>query len=332
MCSVSGATTTNKNEIVTLAFLTSLFSIGCILLGYIMLPFASAYYAMLLYVEKPQKRVLSYVLPVLFFVINFVVRGFSIKGLLSLDAIVYVILGIIIYHTYKFDKSKGEGVFYATLLTAVAMVFSLIFLAFNSIGAFGMATLEQYYNSIITPIKNDFINLLTSVITQNELGEYISNVNVYQAKAIFRQTMLMSIPVLIITAFSLVGISFKLFTALVKRRDGENRKNCTWRFRATTPVAIFYIIVSVITLFATQEGDMFSLVANMLYMIFFVVFFYIGFNYSVSLIAHKLNRAVATLIVIGAIFILSSFATQLISYVGVYFTFVASKAIGTAKK
>ena len=88
-----------NRKLTYLVLMLTLCALGCIFLGYIVLPFAAAYFAALIYFEKPEKRVFSYLIPVTMFLVNFIARGFSLNGLLSLDAIAYVVLGVIIYLT-----------------------------------------------------------------------------------------------------------------------------------------------------------------------------------------------------------------------------------------
>ena len=117
--------------------------IGCILLGYFMLPLAAAFYAGVLLYEKPNKRILSYVIPIVMFTLNLL-----LSGLFSLEAIAYVLVGLVIYICSSKNKSKGESVFWTTLLIAVLILISAIILPFDLNGSVGLISIKQFYSNL----------------------------------------------------------------------------------------------------------------------------------------------------------------------------------------
>jgi hypothetical protein len=68
-------------------------------------------------------------------------------------------------------------------------------------------------------------------------------------------------------------------------------------------------------------------VAN-LYNIFMVVFAYLGFNFAVQLLSTRRSKAFAYFIIVLALLMFSSFAIEILSLMGVFFTITDRGHIG----
>ena len=311
-----------KKTIFTLSSFTTVFVFGCILFGYFFLPMASAFYAALLVYENNSKRVMSYALPVVMFLINLVLRDFSFY---SLEAIAYVAVGLIIYLTCKRDISKGESVFWTTFAITVMLVISAIFLAFETLGSLGMTPLQQFFSNLFLSYKSFFVDLLTSITVLDKEGVSFFAYNPGEAELIFHEIVILLIPIIILFAFLLSGIAFKIFRCIIVRYSGEESGINSWNFMTSNLVAYFYLIVAILAMFVSGSG-VFGLSLTSLNTVFSAVFAYIGvsFVYSLIVIRGKSSFFAVTLIIIGCI-IFSSFAIQLLSFIGVYFNIVTNK-------
>ncbi len=311
-----------KKTISTLSFLTASCVFGCILLGYIFLPMAAAFYAALLVYENKSKRVMSYVLPVVMFLINFVLRDFSFY---SLEAIAYVVIGVFIYFACAKNVSKGETVFWTTLSLAVMLVISAIFIAFETLGAFGITPLEQFFSNLFLSYKSFFVDALTSITVANKEGISFFAYNPAEAELFFHEIVILLVPLVILFAFLLSGITFKIFQSVVRRISGEECEINSWNFKTSNLVAYFYVAVAILTIFASGSG-IFEISIVSLNTVFSAVFAYIGisFIYSLIILRGKSSFFAIALIVVTCL-VFSSFAIQLLSFIGVYFNIFSNK-------
>lgn len=311
-----------KKTISTLSVLTAVCAFGCILFGYLFLPLAAAFYAALLIYENSSKRVISYVLPVVMFLINLVLRDFSFY---SLEALAYVAVGVIIYFMYTRNVSKGESVFWTTLILTVMLVVSAIFLAFETVGSFGLTAVKHFFSNLFTAYKSYFVDALTSITVLNRDGVSFFAYNPSQAELFFHEIVLLLIPIVILFAFLLSGITFKVFASVIRKNSGEESGINSWNFLTSNFVAYFYIIVAIISMLASGSG-VFGLTLVSLNTVFSAVFAYIGVSFVYSLIVMRGKSSFfAIILIIVVCLVFSSFAIQLLSFLGVYFNIVTNK-------
>lgn len=316
-----------KSTITVLSILTALGGFGCMLIGYLFLPFASAFYAALLVYENPSKRIATYVLPIGIFVVNFLVKGFF-----SLEAVSYVAVGVIIYFAAKRGISKGEAAFWTTLTLTVLFTVSAIFLAFDYVGAIGLTSIKQFFSNLFTSSKTQFTQLLTSLITTGEDGTKFFVCTPQEAEALFHEFIILLIPVVILLAFLLSGLTFKIFSATVRRCSGRDSIINLWNFRVSNFVAYFYIAVAILSIFVSLDKSIFSYVVITLNTVLSAVFAYIGITVVYSIMR---ARGMSTFLTVSAIIIVcllfSSFSTQIVSFVGVYFSIITNKIMTVNK-
>ncbi len=311
-----------KKIITSLSVLTASCVFGCILLGYIFLPMAAALYAALLIYENKSKRVMSYVLPVVMYLVNLVLRDFSFY---SLEAVAYVVIGVIIYLCCTKNVSKGETVFWTTLSLSVLLVFSAIFIAFETLGSFGITPLEQFFSNLFLSYKSFFVDTLISVGMVNKEGIYFFAYNPSEAEMLFHEIVILLIPLLILVAFALSGITFKIFQAVIRKNSGEDCEINSWNFKTSNLIAYFYVAVAILTMFISGNG-IFEISIVSINTVFSAVFAYIGVSFIYSLLTVKGKSpffAITLIIVLCLVF--SSFAIQLLSFVGVYFNIFSNK-------
>ena len=113
-----------KSTLAKLSVLTVAFSILCTFFGYLLMPLAAATYALVLTFENRGRRIFSFVIPVVTYLINLLFMGFY-----SLEGIAYAVVGIIIFLLVKRGKTKGEIAFWISFATVVMMFISALLLA-----------------------------------------------------------------------------------------------------------------------------------------------------------------------------------------------------------
>ncbi len=306
-----------------LVLLLSLSVFGCAQLGYIFLPFASAFYAALLVYDKTPRKILSIILPIIFFVVNFLFRG-----LYSLEAVAYAVVGLLVYFAATKKLSKGEAVFILTSALVLLFVASAIFLAFEFMGRVEAAVITEFYSDVYEKLKIEFVDMLTSLKTKNNVGMTVFAYNAYDAAALFMDFTILLIPILILTAFLLTGLTLKFFGRTVKKISGEECGISAWRFSVSNLITYFYIIVAVMSMFAGGDTSIFSLVIVSLNTVLAAPFAYLGFTFIYGIIcAHGKSPFFSASVIIILCVIFSSFSLPLLSFIGVYFNIVSNKIV-----
>ena len=320
---------TVKNEnsysktIALLALLTSVTVLACTQLGYILMPFAAAFYAALLIYDKTPGKILSIFLPLIFFVVNLL-----FSGLYSLDAVAYAIVGVIIYFAVTKKITRGETAVYLTSVIVFSMILSAIFIAFKEAGRVDVSAITEFYGALYNTLKEQFVAMLMSLTTENAEGLTVFAYNVHDAEALFRELVIFAVPMLILCAFLLAGISLKFFSRTVKKISGEESGIMSWRFTISNFIAYFYIAVAIMSMLASGDSSVFSIAVVSVNTVLSCVFAYIGVTFVYGIIRSRGKSAFfsASLIILVCI-ILSSFALQLLSFLGVYFSIVTNRLL-----
>ena len=317
-----------KNEesygrtITRLSILAVLSVFGCTLLGYFMLPFASAFYAGILIYEKPSKRVVSYVLPAVMFTVNLLLRG-----LYSLEAVAYIAVALIIYFSTCRCSSKAETSFWISLVVAVMIIASAIFLAFEKTGSFEILSIKQFYSNLYSNYRDFFVKTVTSLKVTDKNGMMFFAYNVYEAELLFRELIITLVPMLLVLSFVISGFTLKILSSIVERYSGEDSGIYEWSFKTPNLVAYFYLILSLIQIFGSDDdGSIFYFTVMSLSTLFSVVYAYIGVKFVYYFILSRgKSRLFAIILILILFIILSSFVTQIISYLGVIVNIITNK-------
>lgn len=312
-------THTTKKGAFALVALTLLSALGCSILGYLALPFASGFYAGVLSVEKRERRFFSYALPVITFLINF-----FINGLFSLEGIGYAILGAVIYFCYRNEKSKAELTFFASLLTFILVAFSLVFLAFERTEIFSFSEIKGFYYNIFTNTKEQILNLLTQLTVVNDEGVRYFAFTVSEAEDIFFSLVALVIPVLMILSFLIAGLSLIIYDKAKSNRHLNSIRKSEWDFTPSNIVAYFYITISIFAMLAEGNGVL-TLSLSSLSILFMIIFAYVGIKTMYRFFSQKTSGLTAFLLIFTAILLFYSFAIQLFSYIGAFFAISKNK-------
>lgn len=300
--------------IVKLAVCTTLSVIGCILLGYLFLPFAAGSYAALLLYENKAKRILSYAIPAVMFATNLL-----LNGIYSLEALVYVVVGLIIYLAFTRGVSKGETVFCLSFLVTVFIVLSAILFPFDNLGgSIGVISIKQFYSNLYNDYRTFFVELVTSLTQADENGIWFFAFNDYEAEKMFTELVMAIIPLLAVTAFLISGVSVKLFFHAVLRYSEDKNDLRAWEFRTSNLIAYFYVAIAILYILNDFNGSVFDFTLTSLNTIFAAVFAYIGVKSVYRFFTSRGRGPMFTVIIIVVIsMLLASNIVSLLSYLGV---------------
>ena len=300
-----------RSELALLSVFTLIFGFCCLLFGYLMLPVAAGFYAALLFYEKKESRVLSYVIPLFILVVNVFINGFY-----SLEAVAYVTIGAIVYLGFVKKKNKASTVFIATSVLVLLMLISLVFLAFDHLGTFKFSAVFDFCSDFYESGKIKFIEFLTAFTDVDENGVLFNKFNSSEAVDLYNSLIFLAIPFFVIFALILVGLSIKILTSRVMRYDYLDSGVLEWRFITSPFLAYSYIVIMVFSTLSSQGvvGLSLSFVSS----IFMAVYFYIGICSLYTFICAKKGRGFSLISIAVLLFVFYSFAFQIISVLGVF--------------
>lgn len=292
--------------------MTLLFGFACLLCGYLLLPLAAGFYAALLSTEKKGTRVLSYLVPLFLLVINIFLNGFY-----SLEAVSYVVVGAILFVGFDKRKSKAFTTVLATLALVFLMLLSLVLFAFDRVGTFKDFAINKYFIDLYESGKTKFVELATSFKSVDAEGFTFHNINAGDAVDIYNSAVFYLVPLVVIFAFALVGLSAKIQSSrLTSNREGGDDSFPLWRFITTPFIAYSYLAISVLASLNSQGIVGVSLLFVSL--ILMAVYFYIGAKFLYEFLSLKKSRSFALIVIVIAIALFASYALQIISFIGIF--------------
>ncbi len=314
----------NLNQIKILIWL-SLFSLVfgalTVLVGDIFMPIYTGVLATLILFDKSSKRFLSAGISLSVIVLA-VVLGNYIPSVQFFSALI----AVLIYCMFVGGKSKGECVGYSTAISTLMIIVSLVAVAFFAKGSFSKDAVVSFYTNVYGEIKNIFLENYFEMIKSLPAEVRVEAVSEEQITLLLNSFVMMVPSMLVIVAFIMTGISFKIFSTVASKIIDKPEQVFNWRFSTSSIFACFYIILMVLSIFA-RNNDVFGLVVSNLYNVFLFVYAYIGFNFVRAIIMQRRSLMFSTLILIVLIFLMSGFALTVLSVLGVYFTIVKNKSL-----
>lgn len=308
--------TTKKNiPIILFSFFSAL---GCMLFGYIFLPFAAGMYASLLIHESSSGRLFSFILP-----ITVITSDFFVNGILSTRGVAFILVGALLYAIYKSNKSKAESAFWLSLIIFLLFIFELALIAIKETGTLSFSSIISFWKDLYHSLKQTFISHLTSISQKNEFGIIVYSYNSAEAEIFFIESLKTIFPFSIIFAFLLSGFTLKIFSNQIEKLKKDIRTE-EWTFLPSSFVAYFYLIISLLSIVADT-----GILAETIFwieLIFSVVFAYMGFKFFKTLFSSGRGSSFIIIIIVLAVALLGQFAYKLLTYIGVYFTTAANRA------
>ncbi len=306
-------TLSNKKTPLIFALLCFLSGIVCCLFGELTLPLPIAFLAVLYLFDNSKKHSLSIVSSVLIVAINIV--GLLLGINLSAFGPASVVLAFSIFYSFTKKQQKSDAAFVMTIVCAAFSLISYILIAMRVQGVYTFDAVIEFYTTIASMLRENFVSLMLEAYT-------IAGISVTPEALVqlFDAQLNMVISYLLIGAFFVIGVSFKLFGLIVGRCVEDKGEISSWRFFTTNVYAYFYIILMIVCMFIPALDGIIPVVVINLYNLFLVVYAYVGFNFAFAMLTKKFNPFVSFIILIGAILVLASVAIQLLSALGVMFT------------
>ncbi len=310
-----------KASITFFFILTMLSLAGAIVVGEILLPLSSAFYALLLVFER-NKRVLSIICAVVAVALLFVPIANP-----PMWCIASVVCGAVLWLAYRFGNTKCDTAIIITLFIAFAIFFSFILVAFVKTGEYTFDSAFKFYSGLYESLKTDFINGMmqaSSSITVEGI-EQIQLTSEY-FESVFDGVFNLLVSYIFIISFVLAGLTLKIFTALARRFADEDCGIKDWKFAVPSVYAYLYIALYLLSSFAYGEG-LFDLSVLNLSGIFATVFAYIGLKAVLELFVKKNRKILGIIILVVGFILLGSLALDVVSVFGVVYTIQQNKLL-----
>ncbi len=297
-----------------------LFVSASAVLGEILMPFASAFFAVLLFVEN-KNHIFSLIC--VFAAVALTVIMFNP---ISIWSTVAVIVGFAIYFMYKFKNSKCDTSILLIIIVSLAIALSFVLTAVAFTGEYTFESVIDFYKGLYAEIKVEFVKKTKDIYEKlaESSGVVISEDTVIYALDAFVKT----IPSVIMTiSFFMIGISLKVYTSVLKRFTETTDRIHTWSFSIPSVYGYFYLILYILAIFLTDSGMISLAVANLTGILSFM-FAYMGLKFAYNKICKRAKKVLAIALLILGIMLLGTLAVNLLSIFGVFCTISDSKRGG----
>ena len=304
---------TYNSSVAILTVLTLITGIGSVFYGFLFVPFAAAFYAMILLCESyGKKRIFSYLIPVVILAFDAIIHKFYIVGSASV-----ILIGFFLFYLYARRVEKFESVFILAGILFAFYIASFILLAV-SIGE--KLSLDSDKNVFVALYDFGLEYAIEAYKSDNAIVAYLSQVYALTPEFIsdvYKNFVFMLPPLLFVFAIVSVGISSKMYTFFVRRFTKDAPFALKWRLHTSTLLAIVFIVASILKLFVGT--GIFGICVSWIYTIFAIIYAYLGVKFVYQFISLKKSTLLAVIVIAFAFLFLSSFAYQLASYAGAYY-------------
>ena len=316
---LSGKLPYNKT-IAALSVLGVLSGFLTVLVGEIFLPLSAGVISALFVFEERKWRPVSIAAGVAVIALD-VVTGLLIASPAPTLSVEIISIAVLVAFLFRKGKGKAETAFYVTALSALLLIVTFLFVAFEQTGVYTFASAKEFYSELYSTLKQTTVERFTALSLENGV-QVIDEATIAQ---LFDSVVSSLVAVVAVVAFAVAGITLKVFSAVAKRISDNPDYVLSWRFVASTPVAYFFLGLVVISFFAGGGNDTFAITVNNLYTIFAIVFAYTGFAYLHRALSERRNSVFITLILVFGVLLFSSLAITLLSLYGVILTITYNK-------
>lgn len=307
------------NLLASLLLIEVLLALGAMLFGELVVPFASAIYAIIIVVESKRKKIFTCTVAALYSVLTVV---FFVLNVYTLALTVSVIIGAIIAILYTSGLPKAEISFYVCIVYLVSISAFIWFRTVEAVGTFEFSALKAFYVEAYEEIRYAFIEF-TSSATQVGNGADIPDTELIIAAF---DTIICLLPAaFMISAFVLTGITFKFFSHCLYKVAQDEKQVSLWRFSLPNAVAYAYVASFVMSIFVDSSDTVFAYSVMNFFYVFMFVFAYVGFNFVLVVLSQTRRRGAIIAAMVVAIFLFRVLAIEILSLCGVFFTHLLNK-------
>lgn len=310
---------TYKKIVLILSALCISSGILSVLLTELAAPIAAATLAALLLFESGGAKYCSYLISAALVAIN-LVSVFFLGATFSLWSVIAVSLAHVIYLTYVKGSEKSEAVFIATTLTSLILALGLVIMPMIIQGQASFEVVKDFYTGILDAIRADFSAAVNAALTELEGNGANPVIDFETLMALFDSRVSMVISYLIIFAFVISGVAFKIFSFIATKCSEDTSAILTWRFRTSSVFAYFYFIITIASIFMVDTGSVFAISVLNLGNIFTFVYFYVGFTVALAYLSRNRRPVSAALLLIVVVILFATYALQILALIGAFHT------------
>ncbi len=310
---------TKKRMTVYLFLASLLFGFASCFLGHIIAAITAGLLAALWFIENGEKRVLSYISPLVIVLADFVVNGFG-----ALFGIFSIVLGAMVLLSFKLKSkfTKCESVFAMTLVSAALITISLIVLGIQNEEGLSFA---EYYQKNIEEYKQYFIEYFNEIYASAPEVNTVIALTDEQLESIFDSAINMLISMMVIYGFALSGVACKTFSLALSKNEDVKDELTKWRFFTPNVYAYFYVLIMFGSMFIGSADSDFAVTVLNLKNIFMFVFAYVGFYFLYRIASTKMKPFIAFSLILLVTLLFSSFAVSMLSLFGVFYTITINR-------
>ena len=289
-------------------------------LGFLLIPLLAAPLAVLLITEIDSRRIFSIVVPILVVAIDV-----ACNLIYSFNCLSAVVVAVIIYIAVRYGfLAKSESAIFALVVASILAVISFVMFGCYYVGSFDLARVMEAYNGMLSEFEGVWIDAMKQYVLADETGELAATLTDDVIREMYAIVVNSAFSMLVAAVFLAIGLTYKLFERMLIKRTAYPEALLAWRFSLTPVYAIFYIALSVLSMFADRE--IFGIVIANLTNIFMFIFAYLGYLFASAYLRMRTRFRRGKLLIIFAILMFSSAAVSILSYVGVFATFMLDKA------
>ncbi|MBQ8372001.1 MAG: hypothetical protein IJX38_03580 [Clostridia bacterium] len=244
-------------------------------------------------------------------------------------AITAAVAAVILFASVRLARRKSVCAAILTVILALAIILFILIFAFDQIGIVDFKGAVWYYKNILADTEHRMREVYQGMVGQDGLTAediLLAEQTLSESVALISK---MFVSAVLIIAFLLVGIMFKIFFAIMRLLCEENESFLLWRFVPGGALAIFYLAIFVLSMLVGY-GDTVAVAIQNMSSIFTYVFAYIGLMLFYGLLRMRwANPVVAVVVIIILMMLLSSIAITALAVVGAITVIVVNKKNGS---
>ena len=299
----------NKTLLILSLLSILLGALSCVL-GEILIPITVGVLSALYLFDTKSKHLISIGVSTVLIALN--AASIYMNFAITFFAPTSVILAVILYYAFVKGESKSDAAFLMSIIAAVFTALGYMVFAMSEREIYTFEAAIDYYTQLIDYIRALFVDGMLALYSASGL-----DVTAEAIRLVFDQQINMIISYLFIGGFAISGIGMKIFGAIAGSCSEDKTQVKEWRFGVPRLYAYGYVLLVILSLFATSGNSIFAISVLNLYNIFMVVFAYLGFKTTYENLRKRMTPFVSAIILIGVLLVFSSFATQILAAVGV---------------
>ena len=307
----------------TLSVITTLLSIFSVFITDLVLPIPAAMFAVILLLEKGDRKRFSIATAALITALNCV--SVILFKYYLFSGVEIIMIGFAIAVCFNKNLSKSGTAFVICIIASLFILLNALSFAISYTGVFSFDAVKHFYSELYSSIKLAFTDSFKNLVASLPEGTESGMIDAGQVGNLLDSMLPLLISFIVIFSFVIAGFTLKIFSLIILRLDSERGNILGWRFCVSNVYAYFYLVLSILQIFLGGAGNLFAVSVANLFNIFCVVFAYIGFNFVLALLSMKRSVAFSFILLIIGLLLFSTFMVDILAIVGAFVTITGNK-------